>query len=396
MYIGIRTRQEVEAQALTMASHVASLRGWHTALARAEIASLLPSAVVKRLPARRLVQLDGDVSPEHMLEAVNSSSGCQALLTHAVLWSTEQSIDSLLEQMSDYIQTHTRTGSVAVRSWKHEGKMEGVSARELMRKIGGMLSSHGYKIDLEQPDHRLGMVLDAKAGIIACGWMIGTGDESDGISARRATDRPFFKPVSLDPRLARLAVNLASGPLQKGVTLDLMTGTGGFVLEAAVSGREAYGIDLDSEMIEGAQRNLDWAAPATNASLLLGDATRLPDVLPADAIHRISGFVLDPPYGRNSQGTLEPTALIRAVLESAHSVAGENAHFVLIVPIHPFGEHADEPLPPEAKVELLHGEWSELEACFEQAGWRLLGRWVEHVHASLGRLILHAVIVPRD
>ena len=396
MYIGIRTRQEVEAQALTMASHVASLRGWHTALARAEIASLLPSAVVKRLPARRLVQLDGDVSPEHMLEAVNSSSGCQALLTHAVLWSTEQSIDSLLEQMSDYIQTHTRTGSVAFRSWKHEGKMEGVSARELMRKIGGMLSSHGYKIDLEQPDHRLGMVLDAKAGIIACGWMIGTGDESDGISARRATDRPFFKPVSLDPRLARLAVNLASGPLQKGVTLDLMTGTGGFVLEAAVSGREAYGIDLDSEMIEGAQRNLDWAAPATNASLLLGDATRLPDVLPADAIHRISGFVLDPPYGRNSQGTLEPTALIRAVLESAHSVAGENAHFVLIVPIHPFGEHADEPLPPEAKVELLHGEWSELEACFEQAGWRLLGRWVEHVHASLGRLILHAVIVPRD
>ena len=149
-------------------------------------------------------------------------------------------------------------------------------------------------------------------------------------------------------------------------------------------------------MIEGAQRNLDWAAPATNASLLLGDATRLPDVLPADAIHRISGFVLDPPYGRNSQGTLEPTALIRAVLESSHSVAGENAHFVLIVPIHPFGEHADEPLPPQAKVELLHGEWSELEACFEQAGWRLLGRWVEHVHASLGRLILHAVIVPRD
>ena len=396
MYIGIRTRQEVEVQALTMASHVASLRGWHTALARAEISSLLPMAVVKRLPARRLIQLEGEISPEHMLEAVNCSSGCQALLSHAVLWSTEQPIDSLLKQMSDYIQTHTRTGAVAVRSWKHEGKMEGVSARDLMRKIGGMLSSHGYKIDLEQPEHRLGMVLDAKAGVVACGWMIGTGDDSDGISARRATDRPFFKPVSLDPRLARLAVNLASGPLQKGVTLDLMTGTGGFVLEAAVSGREAYGIDLDSEMIEGAQKNLDWAAPVTTASLLLGDATRLLDVLPSDIIHRICGFVLDPPYGRNSQGTLEPTALIRAVLESSYSVAATDAHFVLIVPIHPFGEHAEEALPEDATVELLHGQWSELEACFEQTGWRLLGRWVEHVHASLGRLILHAVIVPRD
>ncbi|MBT3476613.1 MAG: hypothetical protein HN458_01530, partial [Euryarchaeota archaeon] len=100
-----------------MASHVASLRGWHTALARAEISSLLPMAVVKRLPARRLIQLEGEISPEHMLEAVNCSSGCQALLSHAVLWSTEQPIDSLLKQMSDYIQTHTRTGSVAVRSW---------------------------------------------------------------------------------------------------------------------------------------------------------------------------------------------------------------------------------------------------------------------------------------
>ena len=396
MYIGIRTRQEVEAQALTMASHVASLRGWHTALARAEIASLLPEASLKRLPARRMVQLEGEISAERMLEAVNCSSGCQALLSHAVLWSRGDGIDSLLERMGAYIQAHVRTGSVAVRSWKHEGKMEGVSARELMRKIGGMLSKQGYQIDLEQPDHRLGMVLDAKAGIIACGWMIGTGDDSDGISARRATDRPFFKPVSLDPRLARLAVNLASGPRHKGATLDLMTGTGGFVLEAAVSGREAYGIDLDPEMIEGAQRNLDWAEQVSNASLLLGDATRLAEVLPKDALHRISGFVLDPPYGRNSQGTLEPTALIRAVLESSHSVAASDAHFVLIVPIHPFGEHAEEALPEDASVELLHGQWDELQACFEQTGWRLLGRWVEHVHASLGRLILHATIVPRD
>ncbi len=392
----MRTRQEVETQAPTMASHVASLRGWHTALARAEIASLLPEVELKRLSARRLVQLEGEISGERMLEAVNCSSGCQALLSHAVLWSRDDGIDSLIEKMGAYIQTYTRKGSVAVRSWKHEGKMEGVSARELMRKIGGMLSEQDYQIDLEQPDHRLGMVLDATAGIVACGWMIGTGDDSDGISARRATDRPFFKPVSLDPRLARLAVNLASGPRHKGATLDLMTGTGGFVLEAAVSGREAYGIDLDPEMIEGAQRNLDWAEQASNASLLLGDATRLAEILPKDALHRISGFVLDPPYGRNSQGTLEPTALIRAVLESSHSVAAIDAHFVLIVPIHPFGEHAEEALPEDATVELLHGQWDELQACFEQTGWRLLGRWVEHVHASLGRLILHAAIVPQD
>ena len=110
----------------------------------------------------------------------------------------------------------------------------------------------------------------------------------------------------------------------------------------------------------------------------------------------ISGFVLDPPYGRNSQGSLAPTELIRAVLQSSHQVAGTDCNFVLIVPIHPFGEHCDDELPYDAEIRLLHGQWSELQACFEDTGWRILGRWVEHVHASLGRLILHAVIVPQD
>jgi len=379
-----------------MPSHIASLRGWHPALARAEIAALLPNTVVERIPSRRLIRLDGEISPQEMQNAVDCSSGCQALLENAIVWTKNEPFDSLIERMAQYLATHLRSGSVAVRSWRHGSKMKGVSARELVRKIGGLLTKNGYKIDLEKPQHRIGVVLDAGAGVIACGWMTGTGNDSDGISSRRATDRPFFKPVSLDPRLARLAVNLASGPLEKGITVDLMTGTGGFVLEASVSGRESYGIDLDSEMISGAQQNLDWVESKRQARLILGDATRLHDVLPKGAVGSISGFVLDPPYGRNSQGSLAPTELIRAVLQSSHQVAGTDCNFVLIVQINPFGEHCDDELPYDAEIRLLHGQWSELQACFEDTGWRILGRWVEHVHASLGRLILHAVIVPQD
>ena len=90
MYIGIRIGQEVEAQALTMASHVASLRGWHPALARAEIAALLPQAELLRLESRRLVQLNGDISIEQMQAAVECSSGCQALLWDAIVWKHEE------------------------------------------------------------------------------------------------------------------------------------------------------------------------------------------------------------------------------------------------------------------------------------------------------------------
>ena len=396
MYIGIRIGQEVEAQALTMASHVASLRGWHPALARAEIAALLPQAELLRLESRRLVQLNGDISIEQMQAAVECSSGSQALLWDAIIWKHEEDSTVFYQHIRTYLETYPRTGSVAVRSMKHEGKMAGASSREYARTIGGILSSQGYPIDLESPEHRLGMVFDASAGIIACGWMIGSGEDSDGIVARRATDRPFFKPVSLDPRLARLAVNLASGPRDAGATLDLMTGTGGFVIEAALSHRETYGVDLEPLMIEGAQKNLDWAMPASEAKLLLGDATKLPDVIPPNAHQRITGFVLDRAFGRNSQGSLDHAELIEAVLLSSRKVASKKAGLVLILPMHPFGEFPDESLKENAEFDLLHGEWSEIEDTFAKTGWRINNRWVEHVHASLGRLILHAAIVPQD
>ena len=379
-----------------MASHVASLRGWHPALARAEIAALLPQAELHRLESRRLVQLEGEISIEQMQTAVECSSGCQALLWDALVWKHEEDSTVFYQHIRTYLAAYPRSGSVAVRSMKHEGKMAGVSSREYARSIGGILSSLEYSIDLESPEHRLGMVFDASAGIIACGWMVGSGDDSDGIVARRATDRPFFKPVSLDPRLARLAVNVASGPRKSGATLDLMTGTGGFVLEAALSNRETYGVDLDPLMIEGAQKNLDWAMPTSDAQLLLGDATQLPEIIPSQAHQRIAGFVLDPPYGRNSQGSLDHAELIEAVLLSSRKVASTNAGLVLILPMHPFGEFPDKALSDDAEVELLHGKWSEIETTFSKTGWRINNRWVEHVHASLGRLILHATIVPQD
>jgi tRNA G10 N-methylase Trm11 len=108
------------------------------------------------------------------------------------------------------------------------------------------------------------------------------------------------------------------------------------------------------------------------------------------------GFVLDPPYGRNSQGSLEPMALLESVLTSAHEVAQAGAGLVLILPIHPMGEHPDEPIPNAAGINLLHGDWQGIERALTNAYWSIQNRWVEHVHASLSRLILHATVAPQD
>lgn len=377
-----------------MGKHVACLRGWHPALARAEIAALLPTASIVRMKSRRLVMVEGDVSSSHIRAAVECSSGCQAVLFDAVVWPLSDGSDGFLSAISSYLESYPRTGSVAVRAWRHEGKIESVGPSQLARQIGGLLSHSGYPIDLEEPLHKLGLVVDASNSVLACGWMVGTGDDSDGITSRRATDRPFFKPVSLDPRLARLAVNLASGPSSRGVTVDLMTGTGGFAIEAALSKRIAYGIDLDPVMVAGAQENLDWVSNEFPCTIVQGDATNLNSVLPPNT--RVAGFVLDPPYGRNSQGSLDPQSLIDAVLKSSFQVAQNDAGFVLIVPIQPHADQLDEQIEEEQEIELLHGSWQSLRETFAANGWMIEGRWVEHVHASLSRLIVHASIAPQD
>ena len=402
MVVGIRTRQEVGGSALGMVRHIACLRGWHPALARAEIAALLPEMAITRLEGRRLLALEGGTDVMGLAEAVAVSSGCQAILCDAIVWPCEgeATIERLMPAILEHLNNHPRDGTVAVRAWRHEGRIEGVGPSRLAQRIGGRMHDLGYAIDLEHPQHRFGVVIDASSHTIACGWMLGFGDESDGVSSRKAAERPFFKPVSLDPRLARLAVNLASGPVGNGATIDVMTGTGGFLIEAALSNRVAVGLDLDPVMVEGTIQNLEWALNAEGktehtAMILAGDATKLTDAL-SDLDDPVCGFVLDPQYGRNSKGSLEPMALLERVLMSAHEVAHSSAGLVLILPIHPMGEHPDEPIPNAAGINLLHGDWQGIERALTNAYWSIQNRWVEHVHASLSRLILHATVAPQD
>ena len=87
----------------------------------------------------------------------------------------------------------------------------------------------------------------------------------------RANKRPFFRPVSLEPRLARAAVNIAAGT-NNGFIIDPMCGTGGILIESALTGRPTLGIDFDPVMVDGCQQNIEWAG--VEANVVRGDATR--------------------------------------------------------------------------------------------------------------------------
>ena len=163
------------------------------------------------------------------------------------------------------------------------------------------LSRAGASIDLKNPDSTFGVLLDGHSQTVTFGWLLNHGPKGDSSIERRASQRPFFKPVSLEPRLARLAVNLACGPLANGACLDPMTGTGGFTIEAIMSGRNAIGMDLDEEMIQGAKMNLEWAGSESNP-FVLGDATNIKATLsmmlhPSLAlflIHHMAGILRGP------------------------------------------------------------------------------------------------------
>jgi putative methyltransferase (TIGR01177 family) len=382
-----------------MGDMLACLRGWHPALARAELEALLPTALFTATDSQRWWRVAA-ASPHARGDALSVASGLQCFLTDGFIFATESShVEAWLEQVRTYLEHHPVDGTVAVRSWKQGEKILDWGPTTLAKRVGGVLHSLGYTIELEHPDHVFALITDAETLSLACGWMEGNGQAAFSNGERRAGERPFFKPVSLDPMLARLAVNLAAGPPSNGPVVDPMTGTGGFVIEASLSGRECIGLDIHSEMVQGAQSNLAWAHGGTvpgHSCVRRGDATRLQDALPEEWIGKVSGFVLDPPYGRNSHGTMQADALLESVLRSAREVASEEAGFVLIVPIHPMEPHPESSVPWEQEVPLLYGTWQDMLAVIAQCGWSPQSAHVERVHRSLSRLILHARCAPQD
>ncbi len=120
----------------------------------------------------------------------------------------------------------------------------------------------------------------------------------------RAEARPFKKPVSMDPAIARAMVNI-SGVLEGESVLDPFCGTGNILVEAGIVGAEIYGMDFSSAMIEGTRLNL-LELQSKEPLLVRGDAMRAPDLFRRTFDH----ILTDPPYGRASPSLTGPDRLL--------------------------------------------------------------------------------------
>ena len=331
-------------------SAIIALRGWHPAISRAEAKAMFPNSVIERTEARRLLVANGESDWEN----AHIMSGCECVLIGGGI-SKWESMDHFLNQI-----TVAAKESMAIECWRHEGKIA-VATRDIERQVGGKFHDSGSSFDLEKPKHRFGVILDNSAGYVAWGWMIGKGPGKHGWSAMRANKRPFFRPVSLEPRLARAAVNIAA-ECKDGFVVDPMCGTGGILIESGLSGRPTFGIDFDPVMVDGCQQNIDWAK--VDATVVRGDATRCE--LPND----VAAIVIDPPYGRNSPSDEK---LIEDVLENIRTQCPDSK-LVVILPVSPESDNLDEEITTEIKL----------------PGYEIEGAYGIPVHKSLGRILIIA------
>lgn len=338
---------------------------------------------------------------------------------------------------ADLDGTARPSGRFAVRCERFDGGAPEVHRLRLAGMIGGALAATGLEVSLDAPDWELevwlvGVPADASgaaradAGLVCWGLTVPLGPEAS--AARQAPLRPFMKPVSLDPRLARVLVNLLRDRLEAGAAIaDPLCGTGGLLIEAALVGVPAVGVDLDPEMVAGARRNVAWAleqatgdAGPPEVQVRRGDVLQLGAVLagtwqaaaepaPAPGARRaqehrtgvsleaattpfeppIGGVAFDPPYGRNSWHSEDSWHLWQAALRATAEVVPLGGRLACLLPAAGKAAPEDVLIDPLTHTGRAHGRpWADILAVLTDAGWRPDALTELHVHGSLRRLLL--------
>lgn len=219
----------------------------------------------------------------------------------------------LVQELYDEIKT---ASSVAIGIVTYESRfIKNAEVNELRLKVAGeLLKDFKGTVDLRNPQKRI-VLIYVHDRIFSALELIG--DHEKGFSKRRPSKKPVFSPFSLDPKLARLMVNL-SGAVEGDLILDPFCGVGGIPVEATMMSVECICIELMYKWALGAEANLRW----------IDKSRKLYEVICGDSltsfIRRAKYIVTDPPYGRiTTKGRYTETAtIINELLEYASTLDG--------------------------------------------------------------------------
>jgi tRNA (guanine10-N2)-dimethyltransferase len=141
---------------------------------------------------------------------------------------------------------------------------------------------------------------------------------------RRPRKKPFFHPSAMNSKLARCMVNLAHAR-KDAYLLDPFCGTGTTVIEAALIGARAIGVDVQRRMANGAKQNLKHFGLNPEA-IVMADARKLP-------FTHVDCVVTDPPYGKSATTLKSSTkTIVEGVLISVHELLGKGQRICIASP----------------------------------------------------------------
>lgn len=207
--------------------------------------------------------------------------------------------------LEDAARAEGRSGDRA--AFRRLGKPGG-DADAAVRAAGRAYVVGGGSIDLDHPAVRYWIGETSASGPVLL-REVALVDRAD-LASRAMPRLPFRRPVSLAPKFARAAVNLA-GVRAGDRVLDPFLGTGALLAEAALLGARVYGVDADPAMVRGALRNFAHLGVEAVA-VTVGDART---AALGDRAVSFDAIVTDPPYGRASASVgAEPSRLVREVL----------------------------------------------------------------------------------
>lgn len=180
-------------------------------------------------------------------------------------------------------------GSYAVRA---ENLTENeFDKEEIESDIGERISGLTNEVDLENPDTVLKVYNTEERLVI--GEVVE--DINRGLFKERSNEkRPFSSPISMDPILARVLVNLSEVSAGESV-LDPFCGTGGVLIEVGLCGILPKGLDIQEKMVSGARKNLENYG-ILNHDIKQGDISEVDDIFDGYDV-----IITDLPYGKASQ-----------------------------------------------------------------------------------------------
>lgn len=187
------------------------------------------------------------------------------------------------ETINNKIQTE---GSIAVRCKNRSTRINSQSIIEILANF----YTNNKTVDLRNPDTEIrGLITDE---MLYVGTKIAEINRTQ-FEKRKVQFRPYFSPISLHPKIARVMVNLSSIKNNE-ILLDPFCGTGGILIEAGLIGAGIIGSDIEKKMIEGCKKNLDYYK-IKNFKLYHSDVGEISNV-----IGKVDAVVTDLPYGKST------------------------------------------------------------------------------------------------